>query len=122
MTCCEHNLQAVVDCGKLQAHSRNALIACRNNDFSKAGAFQISSSFLQETYAISDFKICNGESCLGFDSIQCQTCESDTSANADSEGSAYVSDDVSGQAHPPVRLFWEVGRSYTMHVSLAAIL
>ncbi|KAL3162489.1 hypothetical protein ABBQ32_010152 [Trebouxia sp. C0010 RCD-2024] len=50
---------------------------CRSNDFSKAGPFQISTAYLDFTYSISDYKICYKESCLGFDIIQCQTCQSD---------------------------------------------
>lgn len=49
----------------------------RSNDFSKAGPFQISTAYLDFTYSISDYKICYKESCLGFDIIQCQTCQSD---------------------------------------------
>ncbi|DBA69714.1 TPA: hypothetical protein ACH3X2_012645 [Trebouxia sp. C0005] len=70
---------------------------CRDNDYSKAGSFQVSSMYLQETYAVSDFKICNGESCLGFDSIQCQTCESDVDQES-SESAAYTTADVSAES------------------------
>lgn len=51
--------------------------ADRGNDFSMAGSFQISTAYLDFTYSISDFKICYNDSCLGFDSIECQTCQSD---------------------------------------------
>jgi len=80
-----------------------SIMLFRDNDYSKAGSFQVSSAYLQETYAVSDFKICNGENCLGFDSIQCQTCESDEDQES-SESAAYTTGDVSGKAALPSSL------------------
>lgn len=53
------------------------VICCRDNDFSMAGSFQVSTAYLDFTYSIQDFKICHNDSCLGFDSIECQTCQFD---------------------------------------------
>jgi len=82
---------------KLRGIAVESIMLFRDNDYSKAGSFQVSSTYLQETYAVSDFKICNGENCLGFDSIQCQTCESDEDQES-SESAAYTTGDMSGKA------------------------
>ena len=52
---------------------------CRDNDFSKAGAFQISPTFLPLTFSISDFKSCDNQSCLGYNTLECQTCKTNAS-------------------------------------------
>ncbi|KAL3141125.1 hypothetical protein ABBQ38_003477 [Trebouxia sp. C0009 RCD-2024] len=78
---------------------------CRSNDFSKAGLFQISTVYLDFTYSISDYKVCYKESCVGFDIIQCQTCQSDVpeqgSESEDPAASAETSALTPGGAPAP---------------------
>ena len=95
VTAVKHLLRAAIPYSLLGIGFESIMLF-RDNDYSKAGSFQVSSMYLQETYAVSDFKICNGENCLGFDSIQCQTCESDEDQES-SESAAYTTGDVSGK-------------------------
>ena len=72
----------------------------------------VSTAYLDYTYSILDFKICHEDSCLGFDSVQCQTCQSD---NGEAEEGTQSSSGAAGDVHVSGMLKLKLLNAAAMH-------